>query len=300
MKNTFSKILRYLITLSVVGLALFLGLKLWNNYMNSSWTRDGRVRAEVVMIAPDVSGLVSKVAIVDNQFVKEGDLLFEIDKLRFEHALADAKAVSQTRKAQYEMRRNQHMRRAGLSDEVLSQENRNDAELEVAVAKAQYEETLVQVETAELDLERASIKAPCDGWVSNLLLRKGDYLDRGESHIAMIKKDSYWVYGYFEENKLSLLHEGDEAKMYMLGTDYIVKGHIESIASGISDRDNVTDQRLLANVNPTFTWVRLAQRIPVRIHIDSVPEGFTLVAGMTCSVSIIPKKKQKKEHPIND
>ena len=293
MKNTFSKILRYLITLSVVGIALFLGLKLWNNYMNSSWTRDGRVRAEVVMIAPDVSGLVTDVAVVDNQFVKRGDLLFAIDKVRFEHALAQAKALSQIKKAQYEMKQNQYMRRASLSDEVMSEENRNDAKLEVAVAKANYEETLTQVETAKLDLERSVVKAPCDGWVSNLLLRKGDYIQRGESHLAMIKKDSFWVYGYFEENKLSLLHVGDIAHMNMLGTNYIVKGHIESFASGISDRDNVTDQRLLANVNPTFTWVRLAQRIPVRIHIDSVPKGFTLVAGMTCSVSIVQKKGKK-------
>ena len=293
MKKTFSKILRYVITLSVVGLALFLGLKLWNNYMNSSWTRDGRVRAEVVMIAPDVSGLVSDVAVIDNQFVRKGDLLFQIDKVRFEHALADVKAMSQLRKAEYEMKQNQYLRRAALSDEVISEENRNDAKLEVSVAKAKYEETLVQIETAELDLKRTSIKAPCDGWVSNLLMRKGDYIQRGESHMAMIKKDSFWVYGYFEENKLSLLHVGEEARMNMLGTDYIVRGHIESIASGISDRDNVTDQRLLANVNPTFTWVRLAQRIPVRIHIDSVPKGFTLAAGMTCSVSIVEKKGKK-------
>ena len=293
MKKIFYKLTRYVLTLSVVGVALFLGMKLWDNYMNSSWTRDGRVRAEVVMIAPDVSGLVSDVAVIDNQFVRKGDLLFQIDKVRFEHALAQTKAISKLRKAEYEMKQNQYQRRAGLSDEVVSEENRNDAQLEVAVAKAKYEETLTQVETAELDLHRSEIKAPCDGWVSNLLMRKGDYIQRGESHMAMIKKDSFWVYGYFEENKLSLLHVGEEARMNMLGTDYIVKGHIESIASGISDRDNVTDQRLLANVNPTFTWVRLAQRIPVRIHIDNVPKGFTLVAGMTCSVSIVQKKEKK-------
>lgn len=291
MKNRLFKILRLLITLSVVGLAFFLGLKLWNNYMNSSWTRDGRVRAEVVMIAPDVSGLVSSVGVVDNQLVKEGDLLFQIDKVRFEHALAEAKALSHIKKAEYEMKQNQYSRRAGLSNDVVSEENRNDAKLEVAIARAKYEETIIQVETAELNLERSSVKAPSDGWISNLLLRKGDYVQTGESHMAMIKKDSFWIYGYFEENKLSLLHVNDKAQMNMLGTKYIIQGHIESLASGISDRDNVTDQRLLANVNPTFTWVRLAQRIPVRIHIDSVPKGFVLAAGMTCSVSIIQKRE---------
>ena len=292
MRLFFVKAIRYLLTFFVVGIALYFGLKLWEHYMNSSWTRDGRVRAEVVMIAPDVSGLVSKVYVLDNQFVKRGDPLFEIDKERFIHALENVEANARTKKAEFEMKQNQYQRRAGLSDEVVSQESRNDAMLEVAVAKAKYEEALTQVETAKLDIQRSQIKAPCDGWVSNLLLRKGDYVKTGETHLAMIKNDSFWVYGYFEENKLSLLHVGDLAKMYMLGTDYIVQGHIESLARGISDRDNVTDQRLLANVNPTFTWVRLAQRIPVRIKIDSVPKGFTLVAGMTCSVDIVQKKEK--------
>ena len=290
MKKKLIILIRYLLTSTVVAIAVYLGLKLWNNYMNSSWTRDGRVRAEVVMVAPDVSGLIDNVDVVDNQFVKKGDPLFEIDTVRFEHALQEAKATAQTRKAEYEMKSNQYMRRSALSDDAVSAEIKNDSKLETAIAKAKYEEALTQVEMAELNLKRSHVYAPCDGWISNLLLRKGDYITTGQSHMALIKKDSFWVYAYFEENKLSLLHVNDKAQMHMLGTNYVLKGHVESIAYGISDRDNVTDQRLLANVNPTFTWVRLAQRIPVRIHIDSVPKGFTLVAGMTCSVSLDNKK----------
>lgn len=280
-------LLRYTITFVVVAVAIFLALTLWQNYMNSSWTRDGRVRADVVMVAPDVSGLVSELSVTDNQFVKQGETLFEIDKVRFEHALEVADAVAKTKKANYEMKNNQYIRRAALGDDAVSKESRNDAELEVEMAKAEYEEALALAQTAKLNLERSTVRAPSDGWISNLLLRKGDYVKVGDNRLAIVSSGSFWVYGYFEEQKLSLLHVGDKAQMKMLGSDYTLSGHIESIARGISDRDNATGDRLLANVNPTFTWVRLAQRIPVRIHIDSVPKGFTVVAGMTCSVSIV-------------
>jgi len=282
----FSKLLRYAITFTVVAVAVFLALMLWQKYMDSSWTRDGRVRADIVMVAPDVSGLVSRVAVVDNQFVKRGDLLFAVDEARFEHALHEAEAIKRTRKAEYEMKKSQYLRRAALDSETVSRERREDARLEADIAQARYAEAAARAETAALDLQRAGVRAPSDGWVSNLLLREGDYVERGESRMALVKSDSFWVYGYFEEHKLSLIRVGDPAEMKMLGSRYTLTGHVESIARGISDRDNATGERLLANVNPTFTWVRLAQRIPVRIHIDSVPEGFTVTAGMTCSVKI--------------
>lgn len=284
--NKLSKLLRYAITFTVVSVAVFLALLLWQNYMESSWTRDGRVRADIVMVAPDVSGLVSEVAVVDNQFVKRGDLLFKVDEARFEHALHEARAVERTRRAEYEMKKSQYLRRAALDSETVSQESREDARLEADIAQARYAEASARAQTAALDLQRAAVRAPSDGWVSNLLLRKGDYVERGDSRMALVKSGSFWVYGYFEEHKLALIHVGDPAEMKMLGSKYTLKGHVESIARGISDRDNATGERLLANVNPTFTWVRLAQRIPVRIHIDAVPEGFTVTAGMTCSVKI--------------
>lgn len=290
--NKLAKLLRFAITFLVVSLAIFLGLMLWDNYMNSAWTRDGRVRADVVMVAPDVGGLVSRVAVVDNQFVKKGELLYQIDEVRFRHALHEAHAIAQTRKAEYEMKKRQSLRRNVADDEVVSAENRDDAFYDAQIAHARYEEAMTQVETQELNLERSSVLAPTDGWVSNLLLRKGDFVQAGEKRMALITGDSFWVYGYFEEHKLSMIHIGDKAQMKMLGTKYTLKGHVESIARGISDRDNVTDGRLLANVNPIFTWVRLAQRIPVRIHIDEVPQGLSLSAGMTCSVSIISDKSK--------
>lgn len=288
--NKLSKLLRFVITFSVVSLAVFLGILLWDNYMNSAWTRDGRVRADVVMVAPDVGGLVSRVAVVDNQFVHKGELLYQIDDVRFHHALSAAEAIAQTRKAEYEMKKHQSARRSAADNETVSAENRDDALYDAEVARAKYEEAEALVETEKLNVERSAVRAPCDGWVSNLLLRKGDYVQTGEKRLAIITQGSFWVYGYFEEHKLSLIHVGDKAEMKMLGTKFVVKGHVESVARGISDRDNTTDGRLLANVNPIFTWVRLAQRIPVRIHIDEVPKGIELSAGMTCSVSIIPNK----------
>jgi len=292
--NKWTKLIRFAITFSVVSLALFLGLMLWDNYMNSPWTRDGRVRADVVMIAPDVGGLVSDIRVKDNQEVHRGDILFQIDEVRFHHALREAQAVAMTRKAEYEMKKKQSARRNAADFETVSAENRDDALYDAQIARARYEEALTQVETAKLDLERSAVRAPTDGWISNLLFRKGDYIQAGEKRMALITGGSFWVYGYFEEHKLSSIHVGDKAQMKMLGTKYIVKGHVESIARGISDRDNTTDGRLLANVNPIFTWVRLAQRIPVRIHIDEVPKGLFLSAGMTCSVSIVSAKSDQR------
>jgi p-hydroxybenzoic acid efflux pump subunit AaeA len=243
------------------------------------------------MVAPDVSGLVSKIAVVDNQLVKKGDLLFVVDEVRCEHALNEAKAIVRTKKAEYEMKKSQYERRAALDSDTVSKESRDDSRLEADIAKARYEEAITREETAALDLKRAQVRAPSDGWVSNLLLRRGDYVKRGDNRLAIVTSNSFWVYGYFEEHKLALIHVGDEAVMKMLGSKYSLTGHVESIARGISDRDNATGERLLANVNPTFTWVRLAQRIPVRIKIDNIPDGFTITAGMTCSVKIKQSSK---------
>lgn len=292
-----AKFFRFAITFSVLALALFLGLMLWNNYMNSPWTRDGRVRADVVMIAPDVGGLVSNVAVVDNQHVKRGDVLFQIDTVRFEHALHEAQAQAMTLRAEYEMKRHRSQRRAAADNEAVSGEERDDSRLDAEIARARYEEALTRVETAKLDLERSTVRASTDGWISNLLLRKGDYVAQGDKRMAIITEGSFWVYGYFEEHKLSMIRIGDRATMKILGTKFTLKGHVESIARGISDRDNVTDGRLLANVNPIFTWIRLAQRVPVRIHIDDVPKGLDLSAGMTCSVIIDKDQTLSEERP---
>jgi len=244
-------------------------------------------------LAPAAAFLVVKVWVRYNEFVHRDDVLFQIDPEHFRHAVAEAKAVVEQRKAALQMKRNQAQRRASLDDEVISRENREDTDLGAVAAKADYEAALVTLEKAQLDLTRSTVRSPVDGWVSNLLVRPGDYAQVGAAKLAIIDQHSFWVYGYFEEHKLPLVHVGDAADIQLLGTGRRLPGHVESIAMGITDRDNPTDVRLLANVNPSFNWVRLSQRVPVRIHIDAIPEGLTLVAGMTCSVVVKPLAKVK-------
>jgi len=288
MKDLTKRILRISITLLLLVAAVALGHALWVRYMDSPWTRDGRVRADVVNIAPDVAGLVTEVAVHDNQFVHRGDVLFTIDQEHYRHALAEAQSLVDQRRAMLDMKRGQASRRAALDDQVVSRENREDTDLTAIGAKAEYQAAQAQRDHARLNLERTTVRSPVDGWVSNLLVRPGDFAQAGASKLAVIDQHSFWVYGYFEEHKLALMKEGDPAEIRLLGTDRILHGHVESFARGITDRDNPTDVRLLANVNPSFNWVRLAQRVPVHIALDDVPKDLTLVAGMTCSVIVKP------------
>ena len=288
MKTLTKKLLRLSITFVLLVTAIILGHTLWVRYMDSPWTRDGRVRADVVNIAPDVAGLVTDVVVRDNQYVRRGDVLFIIDQAHYEHALAQAQSLAEQRKALLEMKRGQARRRAALDDQVISRENREDTDLSAVSAKAEYQAALAQLDQAKLNLERTTVRSPVDGWVSNLLVRPGDFAQVGTSKLAVIDQHSFWVYGYFEEHKLALMKIGDPAEVRLLGSDIVLHGHVESIARGITDRDNPTDVRLLANVNPSFNWVRLAQRVPVHIALDKIPKDLTLVAGMTCSVIVKP------------
>jgi len=291
MKNITRKLLRHAITLLLVIAAIMLGRMLWVRYMDSPWTRDGRVRADIVNIAPDVAGLVTEVAARDNQFVHRGDLLFRIDADHYNHALTQAQSLVEQRRAMLEMKRGQAKRRASLDDQVISRENREDTDLTAVSAKAEYEAALAQRDQAKLNIERTVVRSPVDGWVSNLQVRPGDFAQVGAAKLAIIDQHSFWVYGYFEEHKLPLMKVGDPAEIRLLGSDILLQGHVESIARGITDRDNPTDVRLLANVNPSFNWVRLAQRVPVRIALHDMPKDLILVAGMTCSVIVHPQRQ---------
>ncbi|MES2180974.1 MAG: efflux RND transporter periplasmic adaptor subunit [Pseudomonadota bacterium] len=296
MKLMAKQLLRIGITLLILGVAAVLGYMLWVRYMDTPWTRDGRVRADVVNIAPDVSGLVAEVTVHDNQFVHRGDVLFKIDPEHYRFALQHAEAQVQQTKAILSMKKGQASRRATVDDQVISRESREDSDMIAASAKAEYEAAVSQRDQAKLNLERTVIRSPVDGWVSNLLIRPGDFAQIGAAKLALIDQHSFWVYGYFEENKLALMRVGDTAEIRLLGSKKPLKGHVESIARGITDRDNPTDVRLLANVNPSFNWVRLAQRIPVRIKLDEIPEDLVLVAGMTCSVIIHLQHDKSESH----
>ncbi|WP_028220236.1 efflux RND transporter periplasmic adaptor subunit [Paraburkholderia oxyphila] len=284
---TIRNIIGFIATAIIFVVAILVGRVLWVHYMDEPWTRDGRVRAEVVNIAPDVSGAVVELPVKDNQFVHKGDLLMQIDPSHYQIAVEQAQAAVAARKAELTMRQDDARRRADLDSEVVSQENRENASHTANSAQAQYEQAQAALDAAKLNLERTRVISPVDGYITNLQVFQGDYATAGQAKLAVVDSHSFWVYGYFEETKLPRVKVGNKADIKLMSGGTL-EGHVESISRGIYDRDNPQSRELLADVNPTFNWVRLAQRVPVRIHIDKVPDGMILSAGTTCTVVVKP------------
>ena len=278
---------RFTVTAVAVGVAAVIGWRLWVYYLEAPWTRDGRVRADVVQVAADVSGLVSDVLVHDNQAVKKDEVLVRIDPARFQIALRDAQAnvdskLASTQEAQRETERFNRLNTLSVSEE--QQQQRGSAAVQ---ADAAYRQALAGRDVAALNLARAQVRAPVNGFVTNFDIRPGDYVDAGRPLFALIDSDSFYVDGYFEETKLPRIKVGDPARVYLVGEKAVIEGHVESIAGGIADRERQGSADLLANVNPTFSWVRLAQRVPVRIALDHVPATVRLVTGRTATVVIL-------------
>ncbi|NWD24169.1 HlyD family secretion protein [Pseudomonas yamanorum] len=281
------KLLSLLATLLVLAVALWLGRLLWLHYMDTPWTRDGRVRADVINVAADVSGVVVKVPVLDNQQVHKGQLLMQIDPEHYQWAVKQAQAQVASRKALWEMRAVNARRRADMDNLVISSESREDASNLSNSALADYQLAQAQLAAAELNLSRTQVVAAADGYVTNLNVHPGDYAKIGEAKMAVVDMHSFWVYGFFEETKLPHIHVGDRADLQLMSGEDL-SGYVESIARGIYDRDNPQSRELIADVNPTFNWVRLAQRVPVRIHLDPLPAGVLLAAGITVTVIVKP------------
>jgi RND family efflux transporter MFP subunit len=286
-----SAYLRYIITGVFLLLAILLGKYLWDDNMYSPWTRDGRVKADIIHIAPDVSGIVTNVAVRDNQFVHKGDVLFSIDKSRYAHVLTQAEATLAAQQAEKGMRSKEAARRSALDASIVTSENREAAASLSSIAGAKYQAAAAARDTAQLNLERTDVRAPVDGYVTNLHVYAGDFATAGVAQLAVIDSNSYYVSGYFEETKLPYLKLNDKVEIRLMSGGPALQGHIESISRGITDRDANTGRELLADINPTFNWVRLAQRVPVRIRIDDLDKNHQLVAGMTCTVIVQPGKK---------
>ncbi|MGO4198961.1 efflux RND transporter periplasmic adaptor subunit [Rhizobium sp. YAF28] len=276
---------RLIVTLAVVVAAVFVGRGLWGHYMDEPWTRDARLRADVVGIAPDVSGLVSEVLVIDNQAVKKGDILFRVDRARFSIALAQSEAALEGSKAALDQAHRERERQERLG-EAASLQQKEQAQTAEEQAEAAFRQAAANRDLAALNLDRSEIKATVNGTVSNLSLRPGDYVSAGTAKIALIDTDSLRVEGYFEETKLQRIHPGDKVSIHLMGQTKSLDGHVESIATGIEDRERTAGSGLLANINPTFSWVRLAQRVPVRISIDAVPDDVRLIAGLTATVEV--------------
>jgi RND family efflux transporter MFP subunit len=286
-----SAYLRYIITGVLLLLAILFGKYLWDDNMYSPWTRDGRIKANIIHIAPDVSGIVTKVEVKDNQFVHKGDILFTIDKSRYAHVLTQAEATLAAQQAEKGMRSKEAARRSGLDSSIVTSENREAAASLSSIAGAKYQAAAAARDTAQLNLERTDVRAPVDGYVTNLHVYAGDFATAGVAQLAVIDSNSYYVSGYFEETKLPYLKVNDKVEIRLMSGGASLQGHIESISRGITDREANTGRELLADINPTFNWVRLAQRVPVRIRIDGLDKNHQLVAGMTCTVIVQPDKK---------
>ncbi|KEX90335.1 secretion protein HylD [Pseudomonas putida] len=277
---------RVAVTLCLVAVAIFAGFHLWQYYMLTPWTRDARIRADVVVISPDVSGWVRELKAYDNQQVKAGDLLLSIDRDRFEAALEKAEAVVQTRQQQLNLREREAGRRASLGPQAISAELRENAQINAGIARGELREAQAEAKAAQINLDRSQVQAPRNGHITNLRLAQGNYVNAGQSVMALIDDSTFYVQAYFEETKLPRIHVGDPVKVWLMSAGDALQGRVESISRGIADRNTTPDGQLLAEVEPTFNWVRLAQRIPVRIKLENVPEGLNLSAGMTASVQV--------------
>ncbi|NNH87024.1 HlyD family secretion protein [Acinetobacter terrae] len=323
------KIIRPIVLLVVALIAIFAIIHIWNYYNSEPWTRDGRVRGDVIQVSSDVSGLVTDVLVQDNQSVKKGQVLFKIDVARqaidVEQAKSDlAKAKASLAGAEAELAQAQanvvkseaninladknanrysSLMEGAISkqeqDQMFATRDQSHAEHEqivaaIAQAKAHIvqQKALIEVATShlhltQLNLNRSEVVAPADGTLSNFELQQGNYVKVGQAVAALLNRQQLYIVGYFEETKLNKIYVGAPATIQMMGDSEKLKGHVQGIASGIEDRERTSTSGLLANVNPTFSWVRLAQRVPVKIVLDEMPKNeLAFVAGRTATIHI--------------
>jgi len=280
------RIWRLLATGLILACAFVGAALVWQFYVTAPWTRDGRVRVQVASVAPQVSGQIVELRVTDNQTVKKGDVLYVIDPFDFDVAIASAEAEMDNREADLQVKRTQAARREALTTLSTSVEEKQQFAGTAKIAEAALASAKAQLSQAKINRTRTEVRAPVNGRVTNLLLRVGDYATTGTVNIAVIDTDSFWIDGYFEETKMAHIHVGDTASAELLGYDPLIRGRVESITLGISIANAAPSTQGLPSVDPVYTWVRLAQRVPVRIRIESVPEGVTLVAGMTATVSV--------------
>ncbi|WCT73000.1 efflux RND transporter periplasmic adaptor subunit [Sphingomonas naphthae] len=289
MKKLIPLLTRSAATILIVAVALAVAIWMWTHYERSPWTRDGRVRADVVRVTPDIGGLVTAVAIHDNQNVRAGDLLFVIDRPRYRLALEQADAQIASARATLGQAQREARRDLALGDLVAAEAHEQNV-ARVATAEAALAQAMVARDAARLNLRRTEVKASVNGVVTNLDLHPGDYVGAGTQAMALIDRDSLRVEGYFEETKLPRIRIGAPVLIRLMGEAQDVRGRVESIASGINDSSRSDSGNLLPTVEPTFSWVRLAQRIPVRVKLLQVPRDIRLIAGRTATVTIEPVK----------
>ena len=284
------RLLRVLATVAAVAVAAVAGWQAWQYYMGSPWTRDGTVRAYVVKIAPQVAGEIVKLPIPDNQFVHKGDLLMLIDPRNYSIAVRQAQAAVEQARAVAVNANAEMIRREKLNDIAVTMEERQTYISQAVNAEASYQSALANLDQARVNFKRTQVRSPVNGYVTNLSAQLGDYANVGALQLSVVNSDSYWVDAYFEETALGRIQEGDAATIKLMGYTPLLRGRVQGLSRGINVPNAQPDASGLASVNPIFTFVRLAQRVPVRIHIDEVPPEVKLVAGLTATVQIEPYK----------
>ena len=298
MKKPLLTLGRVVLTLLVVAFACVVVWRMTMYYMFAPWTRDGHIRADIVQIAPDVSGLIKQVEVRDNQPVTRDQVLFVIDQERFKLALRQAQATLADRKETLAQAQRESRRNKGLGN-LVAREQLEESQSREMRAQAALTEAQVAVDSAQLNLDRTVVRSPVDGYVNDRAPRVNEFVTAGRPVLSIVDSSSFHIDGYFEETKLDGIHVGQRVDIRVIGDNARLRGHVESIVAGIEDRDRSSGQNLLPNVNPAFSWVRLAQRIPVRIVFDEVPEDFRMIAGRTATVSIIediPHTRPAKEN----
>jgi multidrug resistance efflux pump len=277
-----------LATLAIMFVAGLMALVTWDYYVTAPWTRDGRVRVQVAGVAPLVSGKITEMRVADNQFVRKGDVLYVIDPFDFEVALRTNRAQLEQKAADLQVKQVQSERRQHLSNIATSTEEQQVFAGTALQARAAFESAQHQLAQAEINLRRTQVRSPVNGYVTNLVIGVGDFAHQGTVIVSVIDSDSYWIDGYFEETKMARVCIGDRVEAKLMGYAQPILGHVATVTRGIGVSNAAAGTQGLPNVDPVYTWVRLAQRIPVRIAIDQVPAGVPLVSGMTATVTILP------------
>ena len=295
MKNFSIKIIRYAITLILVVLAVIAIFKAWAFYTESPWTRDAKFTADVVSIAPDVTGLITDVPVVDNQLVKKGQVLFKIDQPRYQQALDEASADVAYYQALAAEKKREAGRRVKLGVQAMSQEEIDPANNVLQTAEHQLAKAQAARDLAVLDLERTVVVAPADGWVTNLTVHPGNYINRGSTAVALVKKNSFYILAYLEETKLPGLNKGDRAEITPLGSNRIMHGTVDSVAAAVTNSSSSAATNGLATIDSNLEWVRLAQRVPVKILLDDEDQQHPYPAGTTATVVITGQHDRKQD-----
>ncbi|MGC0956122.1 p-hydroxybenzoic acid efflux pump subunit AaeA [Pantoea agglomerans] len=294
MKALIRKIARYAITILLVIIAVVIIFRAWVFYTESPWTRDARFAADVVAISPDVTGLITEVPVHDNQLVKKGDTLFVVDRPRYQKALDQAQADVEYYQALVSEKRREAGRRNQLGTSAMSREAIEQSNNDLQTSEHQLAKSVATRDLAKIDLERTTVKAPSDGWVTNLNVYQGEFITRGSVAVALVQQHSFYVLAYLEETKLHGVEKGYRAEVTPLGSNIVLRGTVDSVAAGVTNSSSSVDSKGMATVDSNLEWVRLAQRVPVRIRLDQQP-GNRFPAGTTATVVITGQADRQPE-----